>query len=43
MQVPAEYQGREQSYLKHRVLEKYLLAWGHKLGSRAQRRHVRLC
>ena len=43
MQVPAEYQGREQSYLKHRVLEEYLLAWGHKLGSLAQRRRVRLC
>jgi three-Cys-motif partner protein len=43
MQVPAQYQGREQSYLKHRVLEEYLLAWGHKLGSLAQRRRVRLC
>lgn len=43
MQVPAEYQGREQSYLKHRVLKEYLLAWGHKLGSAAQRRRVHLC
>ncbi|WP_438033719.1 three-Cys-motif partner protein TcmP [Sorangium sp. So ce204] len=43
MRVPAQYQGREQSYLKHRVLEEYLLAWGHKLGSLAQRRRVRLC
>lgn len=43
MQIPAQYQGREQSYLKHRVLEEYLLAWGHKLGSRAQHRRVRLC
>lgn len=43
MQVPAPYQGREQSYLKHRVLEEYLLSWGHKLGSLAQRRRVRLC
>ncbi len=31
--VPAEYVGREQSFLKHRVLEDYLNAWGHKLGS----------
>lgn len=43
MQVPREYQGREQSYLKHRVLQEYLLGWGHKLGSAAQRRRVRLC
>ena len=41
--VPDAYQGREQSYLKHRVLEEYLLGWGHKLGSVAQRRRVRLC
>lgn len=38
-----KYRGREQSYLKHRVLEQYLLAWGHKLGSVAQRQRVRLC
>jgi three-Cys-motif partner protein len=43
MDIPAQYEGREQSYLKHRVLEEYLLAWGHKLGSLAQRRRVRLC
>lgn len=43
MQIPEQYKGREQSYLKHRVLEEYLLAWGHKLGSLAQRRRVRLC
>ena len=43
MQIPAQYQGREQSYLKHRVLEEYLLSWGHKLGSGAQHRRVRLC
>jgi three-Cys-motif partner protein len=44
MQVPEQYQGREQSYLKHRVLKEYLLAWGHKLGSAAQKRgRVRLC
>jgi three-Cys-motif partner protein len=43
VQIPAQYQGREQSYLKHRVLEEYLLSWGHKLGSFAQHRRVRLC
>lgn len=43
MQVPDEYKGREQSLLKHRVLHEYLLGWGHKLGSVAQRRRVRLC
>lgn len=43
MLVPEEYRGREQSFLKHRVLEEYLLAWGHKLGSVALQRSVRLC
>lgn len=43
MQVPDEYKGREQSFLKHRVLEEYLLGWGHKLGSVAKKRRVRLC
>jgi three-Cys-motif partner protein len=43
MQVPQKYQGREQSFLKHRVLHEYLLAWGLKLGSVARRRRVRLC
>jgi three-Cys-motif partner protein len=43
VQVPEEYKGREQSLLKHSVLREYLLGWGHKLGSTAQRRHVRLC
>jgi three-Cys-motif partner protein len=43
VRVPDEYKGREQSLLKHRVLEEYLVAWGHKLGSVAQRRRVRLC
>lgn len=44
MTVPEQYKGREQSYLKHRVLEEYLLGWGIKLGSVAQRgRRVRLC
>jgi three-Cys-motif partner protein len=41
--VPEEYKGREQSLLKHRVLHEYLLGWGHKLGSVAQGRRVRLC
>lgn len=31
--IPLEYVGREQSYLKHRVLQTYLEAWSHKLGS----------
>jgi three-Cys-motif partner protein len=43
VRVPDEYKGREQSLLKHRVLEEYLVAWGLKLGSVAQRRRVRLC
>jgi hypothetical protein len=43
VQIPAEYNGREQSLLKHRVLCEYLLGWAHKLGSAAQRRRVRLC
>jgi three-Cys-motif partner protein len=44
VQVPEQYHGREQSYLKHRVLKEYLLAWGHKLGSSAMTRgRIRLC
>ncbi len=43
MLVPREYEGREQSFLKHRVLHEYLLGWGLKLGSIARRRRVRLC
>jgi three-Cys-motif partner protein len=43
MDVPKQYEGREQSFLKHRVLEEYLLVWGLKLGSLSQRRQVRLC
>lgn len=31
--MPKEYHGREQTWLKHRVLEEYLTAWAHKLGS----------
>jgi three-Cys-motif partner protein len=34
--VPVEYQGRESTYLKHRVLTNYVAAWAHKLGSRAR-------
>lgn len=36
MQVPSEYHGREQSYLKHLVLSEYLSQWAHKLGSTAK-------
>lgn len=44
MNVPRGYEGREQSFLKHRVLKEYLLAWGHKLGSAARTRGpTRLC
>lgn len=44
MKVHEQYQGREQSYLKHRVLKEYLLAWGHKLGSLARTQgRIRLC
>jgi three-Cys-motif partner protein len=42
MQIPAEYHGREQTFLKHRVLKEYLVAWGHKLGSLARTRQVKL-
>ena len=42
MAMPAEYQGREQSYLKHRVLEQYLTAWAQKLGSNARYKDVKL-
>lgn len=43
MEVPKEYEGREQSWLKHRVLYDYVLPWGLKLGSRGRRAAVRLC
>lgn len=42
MKMPAEYVGREQSYLKHRVLEQYLTAWAQKLGSNARFKDVKL-
>ncbi len=34
--MPPEYEGREQSYLKHRVLKEYLVEWGIKVGSIAR-------
>ncbi|MFN9621239.1 MAG: three-Cys-motif partner protein TcmP [Cyanobacteriota bacterium] len=43
MQVPDIYIGREQSYLKHKVLYEYLIEWGIKLASPGTRRQVRLC
>lgn len=42
MDVPAEYRGREQSYLKHRVLAEYLDAWGRKIGSLSRKGRLRL-
>jgi len=42
MEVPTEYHGREQSFLKHRVLKEYLLRWGRKLGSLSRRGPLRL-
>jgi three-Cys-motif partner protein len=40
--IPSEYQGREATYLKHRVLTEYLGAWAHKQGSRSRFRSTRL-
>jgi three-Cys-motif partner protein len=34
--IRKEYEGREQTYLKHRVLQEYLRPWAHKLGSLAK-------
>ncbi len=42
MAIPKEYEGREQSYLKHLVLEQYLNAWAQKLGSLSRQRSTRL-
>lgn len=42
MTVPSEYHGREQSFLKHRVLQQYLQRWGKKLGSLSRTRPIRL-
>ena len=45
MKVPVEYEGREQTYLKHRVLTEYLNSWAQKWASTARlgySREVRL-
>lgn len=42
MTVPPEYVGREQTWLKHRVLKEYLAAWSHKLASTSRTRRVKL-
>jgi three-Cys-motif partner protein len=42
MEMPSEYIGREHTWLKHRVLQLYLEAWAHKLGSVGRKRNVRL-
>lgn len=34
--VPEEYRGREQSYVKHRVLNQYIQSWAQKLASAAR-------
>src|SRR3954469_18305836 len=34
--IPAEYRGREQTYLKHRVLSEYLRPWAQKIASTAR-------
>src|SRR5688572_24597043 len=36
-EMPASYEGREQTWLKHRVLKLYLEGWAHKIGSFARR------
>ncbi len=42
MEIPSEYEGREQSYLKHRVLQEYLREWSHKIGSLGERGRIKL-
>jgi len=42
MDVPPEYVDREQTWLKHRVLQLYLEGWAHKLASVARHRAVHL-
>lgn len=42
MEIPPEYEGREQSYLKHRVLQEYLREWSHKIASLGRNGRVRL-
>ena len=41
-EVPPQYHGREQTYLKHLVLKHYLESWAQKLGSVAKKRQVAL-
>lgn len=44
MEMPGAYVGREQSYLKHRVLSEYLRAWAQKHASTVRfKGRVRLC
>ena len=42
MSIPPEYQGREQTYLKHQILGKYLQSWGQKLASIGRQKRVRI-
>ena len=42
MEIPSEYEGREQTFLKQRVLRDYLVAWGQKLSSMSRSGAVRL-
>lgn len=42
MAIRKAYEGREQTYLKHRVLEEYLRPWAHKLGSFARYKPTKL-
>jgi three-Cys-motif partner protein len=42
VEIPSEYEGREQTYLKRRVLRDYLVAWGQKLSSMSRSGAVRL-
>lgn len=42
MTIPKEYEGREPTYLKHRVLTRYIVDWAHKQGSRSRFSKTRL-
>jgi three-Cys-motif partner protein len=42
MAVPQAYHGREQTYVKHRILKHYLDSWAQKLASRARRSAIAL-
>lgn len=42
MVIPAEYNGREQTFLKHQLLKQYLQSWAQKLGSIATNKIVKL-